>query len=77
MKTLWRLNVGEQAVVAQISQDVDVSLRQRLEDVGFRQGRPVSCVQVMPFGGPKVFCVGPSRFSLEDSVAEKIEVSGE
>jgi Fe2+ transport system protein FeoA len=52
----------------------DPSTTQRLKELGFFVGRSLECVRKLPWGGPQVFRVGDSVFSLERRLAELIEV---
>ena len=46
--------------------------RQRLRELGFREGEFVRCLRRIPFGGPRVFMVGGTIFSLESEVARHV-----
>ncbi len=56
----------------------DVCLKEghaiRLREIGLGEGEKVQCLKVLPFGGPKVFQIRDSVFSLEKAVAHRVFV---
>lgn len=72
--SLWNLCAGTGGVVNEIeecSQDV----LERLKEIGITVGSTITCVRDIPFGGPKLYCLSDSVFSLEKELAQKINIS--
>jgi Fe2+ transport system protein FeoA len=59
-----------------LHEDLREDFQKRLRELGFREGAFVRClrVRVTPFGGPRVFQVEGSVFSLESSLARHVLV---
>lgn len=47
----------------------------RLSELGLDPGEIVQCLQSSPFGGPRIYRIGDSVFSIERALAENIEIS--
>jgi Fe2+ transport system protein FeoA len=72
--TLEHLGVDECCVVVGFSEDLPSEQRQRLEELGFCPGALLKCMKNTPFGGPRIFEVGGSVFSIESSLAKHLKV---
>ncbi len=72
--SLWQLLEKEKAEVLGPADKLCQRTRQRLIDLGLKNGAMVMCEQVIPFGGPKVFQIGKCLFSLEKHLAEEVLV---
>lgn len=47
---------------------------QRLRDLGFQPGQPVTCVQRSPMGGPRAFKISSGVYALDQELAEAIRI---
>ena len=72
---LWDLPQFSQASIKSYKDSIPGNYQLRLRELGFEEGERVTCLRSAPFGGPKVFKVGDSVFSLAKDVAEEIQVS--
>ncbi|PYE34639.1 ferrous iron transport protein A [Idiomarina fontislapidosi] len=75
MKTLWDLAANQSAVVDTIDTQLTTSVISRLEEMGFSEGQCVLCIRRSPFKGPLVVQIGDCVYSLEQSVADKINLA--
>ncbi len=75
MKTLWDLKANQSAVVDTIDTQLTTSVISRLEEMGFSEGQGVLCIRRSPFKGPLVVQIGDCVYSLEQSVADKINLA--
>jgi len=74
MGNLWSLKVNQSAVVSGFSASMAEVFVNRLSALGFRVGQKVLCLGVTPFGGPRIFQIGDSVFSLAGDLANGIVV---
>lgn len=72
MKTLNDLKLDESATIESYSEGLLISYRERLEELGFTIGRTVVCTQKTAMGGPRLYNVGSSVYSLDKDTAMKI-----
>jgi ferrous iron transport protein A len=71
---LWNLPKDKKARVSRLEPALSVSYQRRLGELGFREGDEVVCLRNTPFGGPRIYKVGDSVFSIARDVAENITV---
>lgn len=71
---LWELPMGQLATLKGFSKDLPESYQNRLQDLGFEVGGSVFCERWTPFGGPRVYRVCDSVFSLAKDVATFVEL---
>ncbi len=72
MTTLNKISTGEFAVV--LSVDTELSLKQRLYDIGLVPGTKVKVVHQSPAGNPKAYLVRGAVIALRNCDAERISV---
>lgn len=72
MTTLNKISTGEFAVV--LSVDTELSLKQRLYDIGLVPGTKVEVVHQSPAGNPRAYLVRGAVIALRNCDAEKISV---
>lgn len=72
MTTLNKISTGEFAVV--LSVDTELSLKQRLYDIGLVPGTKVKVVHQSPAGNPRAYLVRGAVIALRNCDAEKISV---
>ena len=72
MTTLDKISTGEFAVVVAI--DTQISLKQRLYDIGLVPGTKIKVVHQSPSGNPRAYLVRGAVIALRNCDAEKITV---
>ncbi len=72
MTTLDKISTGEFAIV--VSVDTQISLKQRLYDIGLVPGTKVKVVHQSPSGNPRAYLVRGAVIALRNCDAEKIIV---
>lgn len=75
MNTLRDASVGQTVLVTGIRSDLQAAERRRLNELGFCEGARVRYVRRAPFGGPYVYEVSGSVFSVEPRLAAHIDVT--
>ena len=71
-KTLDRLRTGRRAVIAGLN--APEAQRQRMLDLGFVPGRPVSALQESPWGDPVAYAVCGAVIALRRADAHRIGI---
>ena len=72
MTTLNKISTGEYAFVLSI--DTELSLKQRLYDIGLVPGTNIKVVHQSPSGNPRAYLVRGAVIALRNCDAEKISV---
>ena len=72
MTTLDKISTGELAVVVAV--DTELSLKQRLYDIGLVPGTGVKVIHQSPSGNPRAYLVRGSVIALRNCDARKISV---
>jgi Fe2+ transport system protein FeoA len=72
--SLWTLKAGERCEILCYDQVLPENYRTRMMEFGFHPGETVVCVQSVAFGAPKVYRVSNTIFSLDEEVADHIQV---
>jgi len=75
MRTLRDASVGQTVLVTGIRAGLGAAEQRRLGELGFCEGARVRFLRRAPFGGPHVYEVSGSVFSVEPHVAAHITVS--
>lgn len=73
-QTLWSLEAGDQCEIIGYDDVLADNYRVRMMEFGFHAGESVTCLQSPSFGAPKVYQVSNTIFSLDDEVADHIQV---
>lgn len=73
-QSLWTLKAGERCEILGYDQVLPENYRTRMMEFGFHAGETVVCVQAVAFGAPKVYRVSNTIFSLDEEVADHIQV---
>lgn len=71
---LKELRKGQKAQIVGFEESLGLNYRTRLQDLGFSLNEVVCCQKNIPFGGPSVYMVNQTVFSLEAEVAQKVLV---
>lgn len=69
---LLQLPEDAEGQISGFQQELREDFCQRLRELGFREGESVRCIRRIPFGGPRVFMVGGTIFSVESTVARHV-----
>ncbi len=72
--SLWELPINEEALISAVFPILNAKLILRLEELGFEENAPISCLKKMPFKGPKIFQIGDSIFSLTKEIASAVTI---
>ncbi len=72
--SLWTLKAGERCEILGYDQMLPDNYRTRMMEFGFHPGETVTCLQSVAFGAPKVYRVSNTIFSLDEEVADHIQV---
>lgn len=75
-RSVWELKAGESGRISGFASSLDESYRQRLIDLGFL-GEPVSCLFVTGLGAPRLYQVRYAVYSLDEQIAQQIEMEAE
>lgn len=75
--TLWQLQPNKSAEIIAWDDRVPFSYTQRIQELGFVVGEQVRCIRTSLFGGPRVYQVGGSVYSLEKAIANGIRVKAQ
>jgi Fe2+ transport system protein FeoA len=74
-QTLWSLRSGDKCEIVDYDGALAEPYRVRLMELGFHPGESVVCLQAPSFGAPKVYRVSNTVFSLDEEVADHVQVT--
>ena len=72
--TLWEINRKQSALIDSFDPNLMPAVFQRLNEMGFAVGQAIQCLRRSPLKGPLVLQVGDSVYSLEQSIANRINI---
>ena len=72
--SLWAIKAGDRCEILGYDDILPDNYRTRMMEFGFHPGETVSCVHSVAFGAPKVYRVSNTIFSLDEEVADHIQV---
>ena len=73
---LWNLKEKQKAQILSFSSEMDGQYLSRIRELGFSETALIECIKRIPFGGPRVYQIGDSVFSITEDIAGKIEIEG-
>jgi ferrous iron transport protein A len=73
--TLWEMPKKTNAVVATLEDQLTLSIKTRLNEMGFVPGELLTCMKRSPFGGPLVVQIQDCVYSLDQQLARNISVN--
>ncbi|WP_289030738.1 FeoA family protein [uncultured Paraglaciecola sp.] len=73
--TLWEIKTKQTALVDGLDPTLVPAVMQRLTEMGFASGQSIQCLRRSPFKGPIVLQLGDCVYSLEQDIADRINVS--
>jgi len=73
--TLWEIRSKQSALVDSLDPNLMPAVFERLNEMGFGAGQAIRCLRRSPLKGPLVLQVGDCVYSLEQSLANRINIS--
>ncbi|MDU0355435.1 FeoA family protein [Paraglaciecola aquimarina] len=73
--TLWEIKSKQSALVDGLDPTLLPAVVQRLSEMGFAAGQSIQCIRRSPMKGPLVLQLGDCVYSLEQSIADRINIS--
>ncbi|MEO9946381.1 MAG: FeoA family protein [Paraglaciecola sp.] len=73
--TLWDIKKKQVAKVDGLDPTLTPSVQRRLSEMGFSSGQDIQCLRRSPFKGPLVLQLGDCVYSLEQDIANRINIS--
>ncbi|NCN41315.1 ferrous iron transport protein A [bacterium] len=70
--SIWNLEEESEVIVTAFCPTMNEQHVKRFNELGFRMGEPVKCVQRTPLGAPRIFQVNSTVFSLSKEDASRI-----
>ncbi len=74
--TLWELKPNQACKINSASL-ADEGTLLKIKDLGVRHNETVTCLQWIPFGGPRLYHLQNGIFAIEKTVAQHISVEVE
>ncbi|NCP65326.1 MAG: ferrous iron transport protein A [Paraglaciecola sp.] len=72
--TLWEVRNKQSAHIESVDPTLLPAVFQRLNEMGFAAGQLIRCLRRSPMKGPLVLQLGDTVYSLEQSIASRINV---
>lgn len=73
--TLWELKNKQSALIDSLDPTLLPAVFHRLNEMGFAAGQGVQCLRRSPLKGPLVLQLGDCVYSLEESIANRININ--
>lgn len=73
--TLWEIRNKQSALIDSLDPSLVPAVFARLNEMGFAAGQAIQCLRRSPLKGPLVLQVGDCVYSLEQSIANRINIS--
>ncbi|WP_158967641.1 FeoA family protein [Paraglaciecola sp. L3A3] len=73
--TLWEIKKKQTALVDGIDPTLVPAVNQRLSEMGFAAGQVIQCLRRSPMKGPLVLQLGDCVYSLEQDIANRINIT--
>ncbi|MCF2946588.1 ferrous iron transport protein A [Paraglaciecola aquimarina] len=73
--TLWEIKKKQTALVDGLDPTLVPAVLQRLNEMGFASGQGIKCLRRSPLRGPIVLQLGDCVYSLEQNIANRINIS--
>ncbi len=71
---LWNLPEARTAMIVTVESNLDPRHKQRMSELGLRPGELIRSQQHIIFGGPRLFQVAGSIFSIAREIADQVQV---
>ena len=73
--TLWDIKSKQTALVDGLDPTLVPAVIQRLSEMGFAAGQVIQCLRRSPMKGPLVLQLGDCVYSLEQDIANRINIT--
>jgi ferrous iron transport protein A len=73
--TLWEIKNKQTALIDSLDPSIVPAVFDRLNEMGFAAGQAIQCLRRSPLKGPLVLQVGDCVYSLEQNIANRINIS--
>ncbi len=73
--TLWEIKNKQSASIDSLDPTLLPAIFHRLNEMGFAAGQVIQCLRRSPMKGPLVLQLGDCVYSLEQSIATRINIS--
>jgi ferrous iron transport protein A len=73
--TLWEIGNKQSGLIKSLDPSLVPAVFERLNEMGFAEGQTIQCLRRSPLKGPLVLQVGDCVYSLEQSLANRINIS--
>ncbi len=73
--SLWDMTEGQIGEICSYSSELTGNSRGRLQQIGFLPGSEVSCLLTTKLGAPRLYKVHNTVFSLDNTVAQYVQVA--
>jgi ferrous iron transport protein A len=73
--TLWEIKNKQTALIDSLDPSIVPAVFDRLNEMGFAVGQAIQCLRRSPLKGPLVLQVGDCVYSLEQNIANRINIS--
>lgn len=73
--TIWDIPAKKSASIHSICNSLQKDIAMRLHEMGFAEGERITCLKRTAFNGPTVIQLGDCVYSLEQSIANHVQVS--
>ncbi|WP_158769478.1 FeoA family protein [Paraglaciecola sp. L1A13] len=74
--TLWDIPAKKSALISGLDNSLVPAVMNRLLEMGLSDGQTVRCLRRSPLRGPLVVQIGDCVYTLEQSIADKVAISG-
>lgn len=73
--TIWDLPSKKSASISSLCHTMHEDVAIRLQEMGFEQGQLITCIKRTAFNGPTIIQLGDCVYTLEQSIANHVNVS--
>ncbi|MFQ3191682.1 MAG: ferrous iron transport protein A [Paraglaciecola sp.] len=73
--TLWDIRNKQTALIDSLDPKLMPAVFERLNEMGFAAGQSIQCLRRSPLKGPLVLQVGDCVYSLDQGIANRINIS--
>jgi ferrous iron transport protein A len=73
--TVWDIPSKKSASISDLNATMHADVAIRLKEMGFEEGQLVTCIKRTAFNGPTIIQLGDCVYSLEESIANHVNVN--
>ena len=67
--------IKKSASICNFNANLQLDVATRLQEMGFEEGQQITCIKRTAFNGPTIIQLGDCVYSLEQSIANHVNVS--